>query len=157
RRLVTSAPIQTTMPHAHQRREPSRRCRPLARRRDRAHRRGQQRSLQSRPERYQALDPRHQQVTMISIRATSLGAPAARALITAPNAELKGRYPEEGATHFRLDEDEVGPGRGVFLVAYRDGEPTGCGAVRKLDAATAELKRMYVAPVARGLGIGRQI
>jgi GNAT superfamily N-acetyltransferase len=78
-------------------------------------------------------------------------------LITALNAELGARYPEAGANHFRLDPAEVGPGRGAFLVA-RDGiVPVGCGAIRKLDATTAELKRMYVVPERRGQGIGRVI
>jgi GNAT superfamily N-acetyltransferase len=51
----------------------------------------------------------------------------------------------------------VGEGRGSFLVAYADGGPIGCGAVRRLDSGTAELKRMYVAPSARGQGIGRAL
>src|SRR5262249_51652316 len=56
---------------------------------------------------------------------------------------------------FRLDPEEVAPGRGAFLVAYRDDLPVGCGAVRVLDAGIAELKRMYVAPELRGQGVGR--
>jgi len=79
------------------------------------------------------------------------------ALIGALNAELSRTYPEPGATHFALDPGEVAGGRGAFLVAYRGGEPVGCGAVRLLDAATAELKRMYVAPAARGTGLGRRL
>jgi acetyltransferase (GNAT) family protein len=37
----------------------------------------------------------------------------------------------------------------------REGAPVGCGALRLLDAETAELKRMYVAPTVRGTGLGR--
>lgn len=33
----------------------------------------------------------------------------------------------------------------------------GCGGVRLLDTTAAEIKRMYVAPAARGHGIGNQI
>jgi GNAT superfamily N-acetyltransferase len=83
--------------------------------------------------------------------------PVAAALIGALNAELLGIYPEEGTCHFRLDPDEVHVDRGAFLVARADGTPVGCGAIRKFDPATAELKRMYVAPEMRGRGIGRRV
>lgn len=46
---------------------------------------------------------------------------------------------------------------GTFVVAYAGGEPVGCGGVRRLDARTAEIKRMYAVPRARGHGIGRGI
>jgi len=88
------------------------------------------------------------------IRRENLLSPVANSLIQSLNAELSQRYPEEGANHFRLDPEEVAEGRGAFYVAYRDGQPVGCGAVRLLDASTAEIKRMYVMPAARGRGIG---
>jgi len=80
-----------------------------------------------------------------------------RTLIEGLNAELSSRYPEDGATHFRLDPNEVAPGHGAFLVARRAGEPVGCGAVRRIDARTAEIKRMYVRPEARGHRVGRAV
>jgi putative acetyltransferase len=83
--------------------------------------------------------------------------PVVQRLIAALNAELEARYPEEGANHFRLDPEEVADGRGAFLVAYISGQPVGCGAVRRIDPAVAEIKRMYVAPEARGRGVGRQV
>ena len=48
-------------------------------------------------------------------------------------------------------------GNGAFLVAYRDDQPVGCGAVRLIGPATAEIKRMYVEPELRGAGIGRTL
>jgi putative acetyltransferase len=78
-------------------------------------------------------------------------------LIALLNAELTGRYPEEGATHFRLDPDEVVAGRGAFLIATRAGLPIGCGAVRRIDEHQAEIKRMYVKPQARNHGVGRAV
>lgn len=93
----------------------------------------------------------------VEIRPAPLGGSAARSLIAALNAELLARYPEEGATHFRLDEEEVAPGRGSFVIAWRGEAAVGCGAVRRLDPATAEVKRMYVVPRARGTRIGARI
>jgi GNAT superfamily N-acetyltransferase len=93
----------------------------------------------------------------LTLRPEPLDSAAARTLILALNAELGGRYPEAGANHFRLDPEEVGPGRGAFLVAYAGGEPVGCGAVRRLDAETAEIKRMFVVPGLRGQGIAGRV
>lgn len=50
----------------------------------------------------------------------------------------------------------LGP-RGRLLVAQLDGELVGVGALKPVDGATAEIKRMYVRPGARGLGIGRAL
>jgi GNAT superfamily N-acetyltransferase len=93
----------------------------------------------------------------LTVARTDIVSPVVRGLIAALNAELSSRYPEEGATHFRLDPDEVAPGRGAFLVAARAGRPVGCGAVRRIEAGVAEVKRMYVAPEVRGLGVGRAV
>jgi putative acetyltransferase len=93
----------------------------------------------------------------ITIARADLTAEASRALIGSLNAELRGLYSEPGANHFRLDPEEVAAGRGTFLIVYREGAPVGCGALRLLDAETAELKRMYVAPAVRGTGLGRRL
>ncbi|MES1245792.1 MAG: GNAT family N-acetyltransferase [Acidobacteriota bacterium] len=85
-----------------------------------------------------------------------LGGTAAT-LIKALNAELSAAYPEPGATHFRLDPEETKDGRGAFVVARVDGVPMACGAIRKNDEETAEIKRMYVVPEARGLGLSRRV
>lgn len=90
----------------------------------------------------------------VTVQREDLRSRTARDLIGALNAELSGVYPEPGATHFALDPAEVAPGRGAFLVGYRDEAPVGCGAVRLLDPVTAELKRMYVIPSSRGSGMG---
>jgi DNA-binding MarR family transcriptional regulator/GNAT superfamily N-acetyltransferase len=49
------------------------------------------------------------------------------------------------------------PPAGVFLVAMLNGEPVGCGGLRFRGEGAAELKRMWVAESARGLGIGRRL
>ncbi|MEU0739337.1 GNAT family N-acetyltransferase [Streptomyces sp. NPDC006134] len=47
---------------------------------------------------------------------------------------------------------DLAPPRGVLLVARYEGEPAGTAGVRLLDAATAELKRVFVAEGLRGRG-----
>jgi GNAT superfamily N-acetyltransferase len=81
----------------------------------------------------------------------------AQELIDVLNAELRERYPEEGATHFRLDPDEVAEGRGAFVVAYLENAPVGCGSVRTVEEGVGEIKRMYVRPQARCRGIARAV
>jgi GNAT superfamily N-acetyltransferase len=105
-------------------------------------------------------------VTDWEIAPEPLTSDVAAGLIRALNAELSERYPEPGATHFRLNPEEVAPGAGVFVVARLAGRPVGCGAVRwlrdpalvrELGPVVGELKRMYVAPEVRGYGIGRAL
>ncbi len=49
------------------------------------------------------------------------------------------------------------PPEGALLIAERDGEPCGCIALRRIDERTCEMKRLYVRPVCRQLGIGREL
>jgi GNAT superfamily N-acetyltransferase len=48
------------------------------------------------------------------------------------------------------------PPRGYFVVAWLDGAPAGCGAL-KVGDGVGEIKRMWTAPSARGLGIARKV
>ncbi len=66
----------------------------------------------------------------------------------------RGFDPSVGATAL---PHEVRPPAGEFYVAYRDGEAIGCGAVKHHADAPAEIKRMWIAPQARGLGLGRRL
>lgn len=54
------------------------------------------------------------------------------------------------------DAGELRPPRGEFLVARLHGEPVGCAGLKLPAGAPAEVKRMWVAPHARGLGLGRR-
>ncbi len=53
--------------------------------------------------------------------------------------------------------DEFVPPEGVFLVMRLDGRPVGCGAYKRMTARAAYLKRMWIAPEVRGLGLGRRL
>jgi len=66
----------------------------------------------------------------------------------------RGFDPSVGATAL---PHEVRPPAGQFFVAYLHGEPIGCGAVKYHGDAPAEVKRMWIASRARGLGLGRRL
>jgi DNA-binding MarR family transcriptional regulator/GNAT superfamily N-acetyltransferase len=66
----------------------------------------------------------------------------------------RGFDPSVGATAL---PHEVRPPAGRFFVAYLHREPIGCGAVKYHSRAPAEIKRMWLAPSARGLGLGRRL
>jgi putative acetyltransferase len=57
--------------------------------------------------------------------------------------------------------DHYAPPHGVLIVAHVDGEPAACGGFRALldtDHVNAcEMKRLYVRPKHRGLGLGRRV
>jgi len=62
--------------------------------------------------------------------------------------------PSVGAT---AHPNEVRPPAGQFFVVYLHAEAIGCGAVKHHGGAPAEIKRMWIAPNARGLGLGRRL
>ena len=68
-----------------------------------------------------------------------------------------GRYYAELETRFDagFDPAKALPVEGaVFLVARLRGEPVGCGAIKLEDSY---IKRMWIAPEVRGLGLGRRL
>ncbi|MCU1398628.1 MAG: hypothetical protein JWN62_1737 [Acidimicrobiales bacterium] len=77
-------------------------------------------------------------------------------LIAQLNADLYARYPEPGALVFSLDPADILEGVGTLLLAELGGRPIGCAAFRVIDdyPGSAEIKRMFVAPSARGNKIG---
>lgn len=83
----------------------------------------------------------------------------ARRCLRAYFAELDRRSDSgfDAAAGISAEPHEVTPPAGLFLVAYVNGEPVGCGAVKHHADAPSEIKRMWVAESARGLGIGRRI
>jgi DNA-binding MarR family transcriptional regulator/GNAT superfamily N-acetyltransferase len=55
------------------------------------------------------------------------------------------------------DVTVFGTPTGLFLIAYLRGTPIGCGGLKFHDDQPADLKRMWVADSARGLGVGRRL
>jgi GNAT superfamily N-acetyltransferase len=94
----------------------------------------------------------------IEISDEPLSSAVAGVLIAALNAELTQRYPNPEDNFFSLDPDEVGPGRGAFVVARAgDGTAVGCGAVRVIEPGVGEVKRMYVVPAWRGRRVAARV
>jgi DNA-binding MarR family transcriptional regulator len=74
-------------------------------------------------------------------------------------AELAGRF-ESGfdpELSIPADAHELTPPAGLLLVARRGERPLGCGALKFHAGDPTELKRMWVAPEARGIGLGRRL
>lgn len=46
---------------------------------------------------------------------------------------------------------------GCLMLARLNGRPVGCGALKVLDSRTGEIKRMWIAPEVRGLGLSRRL
>jgi GNAT superfamily N-acetyltransferase len=77
-------------------------------------------------------------------------------LVRELSAELGPLYGTDGTALF--SPADVTIPRAAFVVAWLNDEAVGCGALRPMDDDTiAEVKRMYVRPVARGNGISRKI
>ncbi|HEU5254643.1 MAG TPA: helix-turn-helix domain-containing GNAT family N-acetyltransferase [Vicinamibacterales bacterium] len=74
-------------------------------------------------------------------------------------AELKSRF-EPGfdpARSISAEAHELVPPRGALVIARLRGQPVGCGAVTFAKKRVAELRRMWVSPPLRGLGVGRRV
>jgi DNA-binding MarR family transcriptional regulator/GNAT superfamily N-acetyltransferase len=95
----------------------------------------------------------------IEIRTVDPGDPDARRSIRAYFAELDRRSDSrfDPAAGISAEPHELVPPAGRFLIAYLRGEPVGCGAVKHHPGAPSEIKRMWVAESARGLGIARRL
>jgi len=97
--------------------------------------------------------------SMVRVDAVDPRDPGARHCLRAYFTELARRFDDgfDPARSISAGDDELTPPSGLLLVATLHGDPIGCGALKFHDGAPTELKRMWVAPTARGLGLGRRL
>src|SRR5262245_10700947 len=96
---------------------------------------------------------------MVEILRVDPADPRARFCVREYFAELDRRFPKgfDPGASISADDDELRPPRGLMLIATLRAEPVGCGGLKFHRDAPTELKRMWVAPSTRGLGIGRRL
>lgn len=83
--------------------------------------------------------------------------PRARFCLDEYFRELAQRFDFEPGDALPADPEDTRRPKGVFLMAALLGEPVGCGALKFHRDQPTELKRLWVSPAARGLGIGRRL
>ena len=98
----------------------------------------------------------HERMEII-VAAEPFDSPDALRLIASLDAHLSTRYSPEQRFGPNLKPQQLAQGLGTFVVARIDGRAVGCGAIRLLDASTVEVKRMYVQPEQRGLGVAKAV
>ncbi|WP_393079217.1 GNAT family N-acetyltransferase [Streptomyces sp. LN704] len=81
----------------------------------------------------------------------------ARECLAGYAADIDERFPEGFDPAALVRPDEVSGDSGAFLVAYEEGRPVGCGALRLLESGVGEIRHVWVRPGARRLGLARRI
>lgn len=92
-------------------------------------------------------------VSGVVVSAETPDQPEVRAFFAASEAYMGALYPAE-SNHFAPVSTLLQPNV-LFLVARHRGVAVGCGALVISDDSTAEIKRMWVDPAERGIGLGR--
>ena len=87
------------------------------------------------------------------------GSADARWAMTSYFAELDERFPSGFEPGDALDADPpaMRAPSGAFVLVRNDLDPIGCGGVQRIDDATGEIKRMWIHPDWRGLGLARRL
>lgn len=81
--------------------------------------------------------------------------PEIRELIAELDRLMGELYPAE--SNFLLDPETLAGANALFLAGLVDGEPLACGAVVFHGRDYGEVKRIYVSPRARGLGLAKRL
>jgi GNAT superfamily N-acetyltransferase/DNA-binding MarR family transcriptional regulator len=95
----------------------------------------------------------------VEIAAEAPNSADARRCLDAYFSELAARF--KGGFDVNRDDsaraDDMAAPSGLFVVARLDGDPVGCGGLKGTDKTTGEIKRVWTAPSARGVGVARRV
>lgn len=96
------------------------------------------------------------------LRRHAFNDPVVAPLLAQLDAELLAATPDGGTNFLAIAPDDVAGDQGAFYVAWLDGQPRACGAWRRIDddaerPNTAEVKRMWADPTARGARLGAAV
>jgi len=72
-------------------------------------------------------------------------------------AELYKGLDLDGPDMPKAGPEELSPPYGGFWIGWRGDEAVCCGALKRLPDGACEIKKMYVAPTARGQGVARAL
>ncbi|WP_319531031.1 GNAT family N-acetyltransferase [uncultured Cohaesibacter sp.] len=83
----------------------------------------------------------------------------AQACLLAYYQELAERFENGFDVNLSSDPEsqDMEPPRGTFLLAISDGMPIGCVGLKGTDKGYGEVKRLWIAQSARGMGLARQL
>ena len=95
----------------------------------------------------------------VEIKAEPATGAAARYCVSEYYRELEDRFDTgfDPSLSLAPSLDEFAPPRGVFLIAWLHGKPIGCGGLKPISSEAAYLKRMWISPEVRGLGLARRM
>jgi len=93
-------------------------------------------------------------VNKIELKRTTSASPDFGTLIIALDADLRTKY---GELMNLYDQHNIIEQIDTVIIAFLNGQPIGCGCFKPYDPETVEVKRMYVAPQARGKGMSKLI
>jgi drug/metabolite transporter (DMT)-like permease/GNAT superfamily N-acetyltransferase len=93
----------------------------------------------------------------LELRHVGTDDPAAASLLDAYAEELYENGIGREPARIETIAAEYREPRGTFVVIYEEGRPIGCGGIRALEDGSAEVKRMYLVPDARGHGHGARL
>ena len=98
-------------------------------------------------------------VASVKVAAEAADSADARLCLEAYFHELAARFETgfDAAADDSARAEDMTPPSGLFVIARLDGNAVGCGGFKRIDKATGEIKRVWTAASARGMGVARRM